>query len=277
MKKITSLSKLSSNLATKATSQVRTHVRAFTLIELLIVIVIIGILATIGVAQFNKYQEKARYARALSFHNQVTHKMDTFLEEKIGYWPMDIDENPRPDYSGMKNHLTRQQSTIESGEGFCYHESSQGCEKITGNGSYRNDAVGGVNMPAKNTENPNEFTLSFWMKIEDFGTSDNVQGPHFSNVSPAVYHDFRPRVQIGSQAIYISKKVVSDKWFHFLVTYDGLKLKIYNDGMVYYDNVVPAVSQNIDFSDIAAFKSGYSTNANVWVDDIHLWGHALDF
>lgn len=39
---------------------------AFTLIELLVVIVIIGILATIGVAQYNAYQGKARDARRQS-------------------------------------------------------------------------------------------------------------------------------------------------------------------------------------------------------------------
>ena len=45
----------------------------FTLIELLVVIVIIGILATIGVAQFNTYQEKARQAKSIAFASQIDH------------------------------------------------------------------------------------------------------------------------------------------------------------------------------------------------------------
>jgi prepilin-type N-terminal cleavage/methylation domain-containing protein len=52
----------SSDFVTASVRRVRTRVRAFTLIELLVVIVIIGILATISVAQFNKYQERAREA-----------------------------------------------------------------------------------------------------------------------------------------------------------------------------------------------------------------------
>lgn len=40
--------------------------QAFTLIELLVVIVIIGILASIGVSQFNDYPERARTAKAQS-------------------------------------------------------------------------------------------------------------------------------------------------------------------------------------------------------------------
>ena len=39
-------------------------IRAFTLIELLVVIVIIGVLAGIGMAQFNDYIDKAKYADA---------------------------------------------------------------------------------------------------------------------------------------------------------------------------------------------------------------------
>jgi prepilin-type N-terminal cleavage/methylation domain-containing protein len=49
----------------------RTKKSAFTLIELLVVIVIIGILATIGVSQFNSYQEKARDAYRLIFAQNI--------------------------------------------------------------------------------------------------------------------------------------------------------------------------------------------------------------
>jgi prepilin-type N-terminal cleavage/methylation domain-containing protein len=250
---------------------------AFTLIEILVVIVIIGILATIGTAQFNEYQEKARYARALAFHRQVISKMDTFFEEKIGYWPMEVNENPRPDFSGNNNHLIQLQDTLETID--CFHTSSQGCQKITGNGSYNNYDLNPsqqMTMPSKNTDNPNEFTLSFWMKTQN----QNGAGPHFTNgttnISPGLLN-FYPRITFGTTTVDVSKKAVVDKWFHFLVSYDGIKLRVYIDGVQYHNEPVNTAEKNSDFSLISSIKSGYVTSGSeVWVDDIHLWGHALD-
>lgn len=46
-------------------------IRAFSLIELLVTIVIVGVLATISIASFNNYQEKARLAKIQAENDQL--------------------------------------------------------------------------------------------------------------------------------------------------------------------------------------------------------------
>lgn len=58
----------------------------FTIVELLIVIVVIGILAAITVVAFNGVQERARLSAGLSFESQFRKK---YLTEGTGIWDFD--------------------------------------------------------------------------------------------------------------------------------------------------------------------------------------------
>jgi prepilin-type N-terminal cleavage/methylation domain-containing protein len=79
---------LSLKLVTKSLYQFKTFTRAFTLIELLIVIVIIGVLATISVAQFNDYQTKARDAKKIVHINQLQKALQLYnIEEETYHLP----------------------------------------------------------------------------------------------------------------------------------------------------------------------------------------------
>ena len=60
--------------------------QGFTIVELLIVIVVIGILAAITIVAFNGVTEKARVAAAKSYASQVKHRD---LGEAQGYWNFD--------------------------------------------------------------------------------------------------------------------------------------------------------------------------------------------
>jgi prepilin-type N-terminal cleavage/methylation domain-containing protein len=62
--------------------------RAFTLIELLVVIVIIGILATIGIAQFNQYFARARDVERMMFVRNASLLLKTLHAEGKyeNYW-----------------------------------------------------------------------------------------------------------------------------------------------------------------------------------------------
>ena len=60
---------------------------AFTLIELLIAIMIVGILATISVPRYMKTMETARARDALASLEQIRHGEIAYREEENTYWP----------------------------------------------------------------------------------------------------------------------------------------------------------------------------------------------
>jgi len=59
--------------------------KAFTLVELLIVIIIIGILATIAVPQYNKMVEKAKWAESPSVLSAINKAMVIYYAEHSHY------------------------------------------------------------------------------------------------------------------------------------------------------------------------------------------------
>jgi prepilin-type N-terminal cleavage/methylation domain-containing protein len=253
---------------------------AFTLIELLVVIVIIGILATIGTAQFNDYQERARFAKALTFSRQVSTKMDTFLEKKIGYWPIEKNITPRLDYSGNDNDLVPGQVTTVSDD--CFHHSSKYCERITQNGSYRYESLGNnVSFPNNLDGDFTEFTISYWIKGDPntAGTGFHFSGSDFS-VYTGLYSDGRVAFSMNNPAqvnIYSDEKTTLGNWTHLAFSYDGENLGIYIDGKKDKEITLDPTWQNMDFSTIESLKSGYIGSGEVYVDAIHFWGNSLEF
>jgi len=59
--------------------------KAFTLVELLIVIIIIGILATMAVPQYNKMVEKAKWSEAVSVLGSIKQAVEIYIAENSSY------------------------------------------------------------------------------------------------------------------------------------------------------------------------------------------------
>ncbi|MDD5195841.1 MAG: type II secretion system protein [Candidatus Omnitrophica bacterium] len=64
---------------------------AFTLLELIVVIVILGILATLGFTQYNSIVEKGRAAEAKAVLGTILHAARAYYLEK-GVWPSSLSE-----------------------------------------------------------------------------------------------------------------------------------------------------------------------------------------
>jgi prepilin-type N-terminal cleavage/methylation domain-containing protein len=150
----------------------------FTLIELLITIVIIGILATISVATFGKYQEKARIAAAQAMAKQF---QDLVLAKNASTENITIFElanfdgendfigNTIIDKSGFENNLTLQ-SNYSGALSLISDDSVSGIGK-----SFRiRDRIFGTNVvrhDALSASQNGKFTLSCWFKLENYPTN----------------------------------------------------------------------------------------------------------
>jgi prepilin-type N-terminal cleavage/methylation domain-containing protein len=215
---------------------------AFTLIELLVVIVIIGILATIGVAQFNGYQEKARFAKAQAFAAQADTALRAAAVVNGNGFPLrlDFDEGSgttSQDTSGSGNDLNWGSS------GFTWEEDVFGLSgsslKLT---NRRIDLLDVVNMPRE------EVTFSLWVNLavlpDDYNHPillSNGLGGIFIYGSGAL--EF---VLPESNKLRVESVIVPGKWYHILASYRDGQARLYLDGML--------VSQmdNINFSALSS-------------------------
>lgn len=88
--------------------------RGFTLIEMLVAMIIVGILTSVSMPYYQKFQEKARYAKAQSFEAQLRRKMALSYDSYISFWLFNGDGNTLVDYSGQENHVPLLASVIRS-------------------------------------------------------------------------------------------------------------------------------------------------------------------
>lgn len=65
----------------------KTYIKAFTIVELAIVITVIGIIASITIVSFSGYQNRARTAAAIEGANQATDLLEAFQLKNNGLYP----------------------------------------------------------------------------------------------------------------------------------------------------------------------------------------------
>lgn len=144
--------------------------KAFSLVEILVVIAIIGLLAGVVTASVNASREKARIAAAIQFDANLYH---TLGDELAGYWGFEEGAGQVvKDLSGNGNDGTLGASAAASTDDptwstNCYRKSS-GCLSFDGSNDYVNVGTSfDVSIP---------FSISVWVNPTDYDSDRHIFG-----------------------------------------------------------------------------------------------------
>lgn len=209
--------------------------KAFTLIELLVSMVIIGVLATISIATFSGYFEKARMAKAIASAKQIenlflTQNASSENELLSGYYDFNADtsqsmSNLLIDKSGMKNNMGaggsgtyNQSDDTPTGIG----KSAESKIKAFAKGAPQNPPSGKVTFSLwfkSNESTPNRFYLVYLTNSgggsQGFRTDSSGRGSFYMN----------------GNTIYAPKDIMLDgKWHHIVCSYGDDFMKLWVDG-----------------------------------------------
>lgn len=219
-----------------------THIKAFTLVELLTVIVIIGILASISIGQFVKYQDRARLAKAQSSYTQVKKYMlaggalsgrNDLFTFRYSFNGDDVQTSSSPyviDKSGYHNHIT---SAPYSGT--FYQDTDTPMR--SGASVYMQRRAFFIMNNNQNTP-INEFTVAVWIKLEAIPAPDRAEIPlsfhHGAGGAKGLGikgNNGVVRLITGTDAISSPPKTIKlGKWHYVVGSFDGDTGRLWVDG-----------------------------------------------
>jgi len=214
--------------------------KGFTLLELLIVIVIIGLLSSIILVGYKGQTEKARIAKTLSWAGSLHHLLGS---QAVGVWTFDnISGTTVYDDSGNGRNgvLAGTYSVVKGADGEGALQFSGGRVDIT--------AVSSI---------PNEMTFSGWFKktnptwgsIAFLGKRAGSAGWMLYRNSGDTIGYFRwYSFYVNTSDVVVSYRawpgisgLSVDKWYFIVVSRDAIgNLKIYLDGKMIYQGAPPA-------------------------------------
>jgi prepilin-type N-terminal cleavage/methylation domain-containing protein len=195
----------------------------FTIVELLIVIVVIGILAAITIVAYNGIQDRARLSAGLSFESQLRQK---YFVEMTGMW--DFDE-----CSGTTVKNASDTNTTDT---------------ITGTGAWLTDTPSGkgcaIRFNGTDTRIETQAKLgaqyyvkAAWVRITaaSCGSYNIISQAASGGAQAALYApSCRPNAgHNGSWGTVASSQAINDgKWHYVALEWVGGTLKLYVDGAV---------------------------------------------
>ena len=257
---------------------------AFTLIELLVVIVIISILATISVATFQGYFEKARMAKAKAMAVQMQRlflAQNASTEKNLvtAWYGFDGDgdvntSNPYLiDKSGSGNNAT-------AGDGSCDYSQDEETPMETGK-SLKTNKCKFQRGPYNAADYPRKkITMAMWIKVSSFGSFMTyplwVYGKNLFEIHKNGRVDFR-LYTAGGRARSADGIIDPYKWHYIVGSYDGETVRLFVDG----DLV--AIAENVSVSDdffsdrniIVGYSSGgYAFDG--YLDEIMIINYGFD-
>ncbi len=207
--------------------------KSFTLVELLVVIAVIGLLASLIIVNLTGTRSKANIARGLQFSQSVHHALGS---EAVGVWSFDEGSGATAyDASGYGNN-----GTLVNGPGWrCagtdsnYTPSGQGCS-LQFDGANDRVAIGIGNnyfpMPL--------FTICVWAKSPGLAPGMTRNGivaiTYGLNLAMDASGRFRTTMSNGSNVITVVApgNLYDNRFHHLCLTFDGEKRHMYVDGIL---------------------------------------------
>ncbi len=241
--------------------------RAFTLVELLVVISIIGLLSTIAIVSMSGARDKARLASGQQLNGQIARTIGDAL---TGSWSFDECSGATvSDRSGNGNTGTVNGATFSATT-----PTKTGCS-LSFNGA--------SDVTATGPTYPNGVTISLWMNTTNIGAQQclfgqNVGGANFLNIWMPGNGTVRFETALSS-SFYSNKALVANTWYNIIASYDPAsttgKAKIYIDGAL--DKATDTTWSGGSASNtirIGSFLAGqYFFNG--YIDDVRVYSNPL--
>lgn len=237
----------------------------FTLLELLIVIAILGLLASVVMVQFPEAQRRARIAQAWSFSDGLRGALQM---DMVGWWSLDGD---------AKDRWTDQKHGTVYGNPVWTEGIVNGALDFDGSGDY-------IVHPTPDI-NPRRGTLEAWVKPDVaypwglWQTHDSFSQNWYDWIAMFMwYGTFYFRMGNGSSCCandvtFPSSIIVVGEWSHLVFTWGGTTMKAYVNGKIV------AQRTNAIFQSIVDPKSrigcGHGRMMVGAIDEVRIYEEAL--
>jgi prepilin-type N-terminal cleavage/methylation domain-containing protein len=250
--------------------------RAFTLLELLVVITIIGILASIVVVSMSGSTDSATIAKGKAYAQQVHALLGS---NAVGVWNFDEGTGTTLiDISGYGNNGTLNKGA--NGTGLVWVDSDIEGSAIQFDGV--DDWIDCGNDPSLRNMG-SAVTVEAWAKYNGYGDDGQsysviiVKGSPWTFLLENPSNKIRFRITVGGVDSNAQDPTAHElnRWYHFVGTYDGSNVRIYKDGIQV--GITPrtgAIATNDVTAKIGTY-TGTTYNFNGILDGIRIYAEAL--
>lgn len=260
--------------------------KSFTLIELLMVIAIIGLLASVVLVAIKGTKDKARIAKGLEFSQSIFHSIGANV---VGIWG--FDNCAAQDTSGYKNNGTIYGAT-------CVSDTPH---SIIGQGSGKNAlSFDGVNdyvqLPSKMKIGAK--TIELWvyptdathantldvLLAETAATSNSYGNQIYWDHNLHIFHWSLFHSVAGNYYINLSSSVFSpNAWYYLVFTWNGTTntngVKCYVNGILNTQTTATGIETTVPTYNTRIGRDYYSVSGGRYfegsIDDVRIYGEAL--
>ena len=233
--------------------------RAFTLVELLVVISIIGLLSTIAITQMSSSREKARIARGLSYEGTVYQAVGNDL---VAQW----DFNDCSGASAMDSNGAGNAGTLNAGASWSSNTpNGSGCSVLL------NGTSGYVSVPYSSNSS-SSWTYSAWFNSSSAVSRSIVSLRSTLLRAGSTGIDWWPDVNVAPMSI--AKNISLNVWHQVTVDQNGTAYAIYLDGGLIGSGTSAAVN-NANSSNYIGYDAYTGAFWSGLIDNVRVYGRSL--